>query len=127
MLSTQLPTILGVIGALSCLVIAVWAWRIAAYARDVAVRSVDFIQSQNKRAVSLKKLAEIEGELTDLRDAYDSMLTSHKKLRARIGMRENRAKKANGVESEAAPDTEAGRAAYKTRLRDAARNAGHRV
>ncbi|MEN8197166.1 MAG: hypothetical protein ABFS30_11735 [Pseudomonadota bacterium] len=52
--------------------------------------AVRFIQTQNKRAVSLARLAEVEATLTELSDAYDALLSRHRKLRARIGMRKVR-------------------------------------
>lgn len=93
----------------------VWMAKLASYCRD----AVDFVQNQNKNAVSLRRMAEVEATLTDLLDAYQSLLSSHKKLRSRIGMRKTRADaKANGVDSETPPADEAGRAQYKARLRN---------
>lgn len=39
---------------------------------------------------SAAHVAELAAGLTELTDAYDALLRSHKKLRSRIGMRENR-------------------------------------
>ena len=61
-------------------------------------------------------MADVEGTLTDLLDSYAALLSSHKKLRARIGMRATREARANGVDSDAAPD--------KTQLRLAAKQKG---
>jgi len=61
----------------------------------------------DRRAPSLKRVADIECELTELKDAYDSLLTSHKKLRSRIGMRKNRDDQAQpdaGMPDPNAPD-----------------------
>ena len=55
--------------------------------------AVDYVQSENKRSVGLKRITELEVQLTELYDSYVALLKSHKKLRSRITMRENRAKK----------------------------------
>jgi len=115
-ISTELSTGLGIF-LLCCVVFAVflvrWQWRLALYARE----AVEFVQLQNKRSVSLRRLAEVETTLTELLDAYESLLQSHKKLRSRIGMRNLRDKRGNGVDSESVPADESAKAAYKSKLR----------
>ena len=81
----------------------------------------EFIKLQNKRSLTLSKLAEIETELTELKDAYDSLLTSHKKLRSRIGMRENRA--AKGSSESQIPDSTTDPAGFKRAMRLKLQNA----
>lgn len=77
--------------------------RLGAYCRD----AVEFVRNQNKKSVTLRRMAEVETSLTELTDAYDAMMTSHKKLRARINMRavrddkKNDAKSGNGVDKDA--------------------------
>ena len=82
------------------------------------------MQSENKRAVTLRRMAEVEATLTELLDSYDALLTSHKKLRARIGMRAGREKRTNGASPDTVPSDEAGRAAYKSQLRADAKQRG---
>lgn len=88
------------------------------------MQATEFVQNQNKRSVSLRRTAELEATVTELLDSYQSLLTSHKKLRARIGMRNTRQKAGNGVDSTVAPADEAGRAAYKSQLRADAKSKG---
>lgn len=116
MLSTELSTGLVVFCSF-CVVLGVvlvlWTSRLAAYCRE----TVQFVQLQNKRSVSLRRIAEVEATLTELLDSYESLLSSHKKLRARIGMRAARAKSGNGVDSTQVPSSDADKAAYKAQLR----------
>ena len=72
------------------------------------------------RSAPASRIAEISAELTELSDAYDALLKSHKKLRSRITMRENRAKKRQDD-----GQTEAERDDVKTNLRVLARKQGH--
>lgn len=57
-----------------------------------------FVSEQNENSVSLKAIAGIETQLTDLYDAHHALFDSHKKLRSRIGMRELRQKRRNADE-----------------------------
>lgn len=77
--------------------------------------TTEFIKLQNKRSLSLSKLAEIETQLTELTDAYDALLASHKKLRSRIGMRAHRAGK--GTTDGGIPDSRDDPAGYKRAMR----------
>ena len=127
MLSTGFSIGLALLCALTlafCVAITVWCARMSQYVQG----AVQMLQTQNKRSVSLAKLAEVESTLTELSDSYEALLASHRKLRSRITMRANREKRANGAESDdgSPPADEAGRAAYKNALRDAARKKGHR-
>ncbi len=129
MLSTEMLTgfnigiaTLAVLLVLFCLFAYRWMVALAQYCRE----AVEFVQAQNKNAVSLRRIAEVEATLTELLDSYDALLRSHKKLRARIGMRIGRQEKANGVDSDSKepPTDEATRAAYKSRLREKLRKEG---
>ena len=91
----------------------VWCVQLAKYCRA----AVEFVQSQNKNAVSLRKMAEVEATLTELLDSYESLLASHRKLRARIGMRKAREKPENAPELATVPGTDAEKAEYKRQLR----------
>ena len=88
MFSTADWYLLGCFGVLF-VVLSMWIRAIGIYARN----AVHYIETQNKRSVSLAKIAEVESSLTELLDSYDSLLKSHKKLRSRIGMREVREKR----------------------------------
>lgn len=96
MLSTEtlliFALLLGSVGVISSLVAFSTAMKALAYAKQ----SVDYVTSQNAADVSLAKLAEIESAITELTDSYSALLTSHKKLRSRIGMREVRERRKNG-------------------------------
>jgi len=83
-----------------------------------------YVQESNKRSLTLRRMAEVEATLTELLDSYDSLLKSHKKLRSRITMRENRAKAPNGIDSDSVPADEAAKAAYKNSLRSELRKQG---
>lgn len=110
MLSTEIVVFSGVFLAL--IVVALISLRLFNLERKVA-HALAYMAEQNKRALSLKKMAEVETSLTELTDAYDALLASHKKLRSRIGMRANRdAKK----ESEL-PDPREDPAGYKREMR----------
>lgn len=97
MLSTVLSTAIFFVVALSALILAIFSYRKALACAEYAASAVAYVEKQNKQSISLRKMADVEAQLTDLTDSYDSLLTSHKKLRARIGMRAAREKKANGV------------------------------
>lgn len=97
-LSTELSTFLGVFLLLVCafaVVCAIHLRRLTNYCRD----SVNYVLSQNKNSVSLRRMAAVEATMTDLTDSYDGLLASHKKLRSRIGMRATREKSQNGLDS----------------------------
>jgi len=116
MLSNELSTYVAVFGAFNLAVLSIFAWRIArmlASSRALA----SYIHNQNKNAVSLRQIAELSSEVTQLKDAYDALLESHKKLRSRIGMRKTREKRSNGVDSDAVPADESARVVYKNQLR----------
>lgn len=74
--------------------------------------------------VTMERFVHVETSLTELLDSYQALLTSHKKLRSRIGMREHRVNgKADDLPA-AAPADESGRAQYKHALRDKAKRNG---
>lgn len=65
------------------------------------------------------RIAELSAEMTELSDAYAALLASHKKLRSRITMRENREK---GRDTHNAQDLSS--ETDKSKLRLAAKQAG---
>ena len=96
MLSTDsallLVAILGFVALISSLIAFSLAMKAVTYGRQ----AIEYVASQNAADVSLAKLAEIETAITELTDSYAALLTSHKKLRSRIGMREVRERRKNG-------------------------------
>lgn len=122
MLPTDLSTFfLIAAGFLAVFAAAVlfWVLQLAKYCKA----SVDWVQNQNSRSVGLRRMADLEATCTELLDSYNALLTSHKKLRSRIGMREGRAKRKNGIDSSpGATDSE--KAAYKAELRNDLRQRG---
>lgn len=74
------------------------------------------LADSNKRSIGLKKMAEVEASLTELTDAYDALLTSHKKLRSRIGMRANRDAREQ-AKQDSIPDPREDPAGYKREMR----------
>lgn len=111
MLTTELSTILAALAVLFAAVSWWYAYRCWDFCRDTE----EFIKLQNKRSLSLSKLTEIETQITELTDSYDALMTSHKKLRARIGMRANRA--GNGRSESDIPDAREDPAGYKRAMR----------
>lgn len=89
-----------------------WMLKLADYCRGAA----EFVATQNKNAVSLRRMAEVEATLTELTDSYDALLESHKKLRARIGMRAVRDKRQVNGDGEI-PDATKDPAGYKRAMR----------
>lgn len=99
--------------------LAFYQQRLANFCRDAVMT----VLNQNKRAVSLRRMAEVEATLTDLADSYDALLKAHKTLRSRIGMRHVRDQKiANGIET--IPDSTADPAGYKRAMRLRLRSEG---
>jgi hypothetical protein len=115
MLSTDLSTILivfiGFVTFFACLFMFARLIRTEKYVDSC----MSYVNEQNKRSLSLKKMAEVETSLTELTDSYDALLTSHKKLRSRIGMREHRAPEAD--REGAIPDSQRDPSGYKRAMR----------
>ena len=114
MLSTELLTVLAVFCLLVCAfccIVGYYVVKLAHFCRA----AVEYVEKQNKNAVSLRKLTELEVGVTDLWDSHATLLKSHKTLRSRIGMRELREQRENGqdVDSQGEPLT----AKQKLRLR----------
>ena len=109
MLSTDL---LGLV-AINVLVLSYFLWRLRKIER--------FVARNSKRSLSLRKLAEVESTLTELSDAYDALLESHKKLRSRISMRQLREKRKNGTD---VPDATTDPDGWKREMRLKLRQSG---
>jgi len=122
MLPTELSTIwLIAAGFLTvfCGACVVWLVQLAQYCRS----AVEFVENQNKRAVSLRRIADLETTCTELLDSYNSLLDSHKKLRSRIGMRNIRKSRENGADL-TPMSSDADKSAYKATLRAKLRSTG---
>ena len=117
MFSTELLTgfavALSVVALLCAGAAVIISWRSSRNIAQVAL----WVHNNNSKSVTLKRMAEVESTLTDLTDSYNSLLTAHKKLRSRIGMRESRRKANEKPEDLAAIDD-------KAELRHKARAAG---
>ncbi len=109
-LSTVLAGFLGLVLIL-CAYCVFYVIRLGHYCRG----AVEYVQTQNKKAVTLRRMAEVEASLTDLTDSYEALLAAHKKLRSRINMRAVREDRKNDADS-AANGTD------KRALRQAARD-----
>ena len=96
---------------------------IAACAALIIARSAATYSRAVERYLRQKEpesqIAALSGQMTELTDAYDALLKSHKKLRSRITMRENRQK---GRDTDDDPDLSS--MTDKTALRHAAKRAG---
>lgn len=86
MLSTNLAWILSTILSISC----VCATLMAVRARADVARCLEWIEKNNKNSVTLKRMAELESEMTEVTDAVAAYGVSLKKLRSRVGMRKVR-------------------------------------
>ena len=120
MLFTDLPTILLLGAAFIAVILSSYAIFYASRAQNYANECQIWVKNENKDAVSLRRMAEVELTLTDLTDSYNALLEAHKKLRSRIDMR-NRNNDKSTVDSDATIDAPAG---SKKELRIAAKAAG---
>jgi len=73
-----------------------------------------FMRRARKNAVRPRVIAELASSLTELQDAYEALLASHKKLRSRISMRDLREKRSNGSDM---PDSTTDPAGWKRQMR----------
>ncbi len=95
------------------------------YAFGYARAALSHVRYMTEGQLSPKEIVELSAEVTDLRDLYTSLLGSHKKLRSRIAMRQNRGKGGRRVADRGDIHTdEAARAAYKAELRESAKSRG---
>jgi len=122
MLSTDLSTIALIcavtVAALS-MILALLCWVNARSARLYAANCQVWVEKVAKMRDPTKKVAQLSAEMTELTDSFDALFKSHKKLRARIGMRAAREKK---LAADAEPDLSS--ETDKRQLRLAAKSAG---
>lgn len=112
MLSTDLLTVSIIFGL--CFLAALMSIRLFNVEQQVR-EAIRTLNERNSRSVSLAKMAHVEASLSELTDAYDALLSSHKKLRSRIGMRAVRAGKE--AAANALPDPQQDPAGYKKAMR----------
>ena len=99
MLNLEILVISAIVCAVLVAVMLLITWRRANSAYDYAVGACEWCQQANPDAVSKKQIADLTVGLTDLADAYHSLLKQHKNLVSRLSMRELREKRrdAQGV------------------------------
>lgn len=107
-----LSTILAGIGTL----IAVAAWSTAYDAARLSRKALDYCINNNKTSTSLKKMTELEVEMTEITDSVKSIHTSLHKLRSRIGMRDL-AKRREEEQIDALPDSKLDPEGWKREMR----------
>lgn len=124
MFSTELSTFLALFGGFSLMVAAALFYIVRRNGQRVSA-AVAYLHTQNKNAVSLRRIAELEGTVAELSDSYEALLKSVRKLGARSRMRAGREKAKDDVDlGPSAPAEEAERAAYKSKLRNKLRKEG---
>lgn len=96
MLNLEILAIFAVVCVVLVAVMLLVTWRRANSAYDYAVGACEWCQQANPDAVSKKQIADLTVGLTDLADAYHSLLKQHKKLVSRLSMRELREKRRDG-------------------------------
>lgn len=78
-----------------------FAEKTSAYAGECA----DYVGAENKRSQALRRIAELEGTVTELADSYHALLKSHKKLRSRFGMRDLRKRRKEAEDGSGEPES----------------------
>lgn len=111
-----MPELSSLLSLVTLFLVCVFGFLVRARVESVqnyAHSCMEYVRNQNESSVSLAKMAAVEASLSELTDAYDALLASHKKLRSRIGMRANREfKKDHEV-----PDPATDPAGYKREMR----------
>jgi len=87
--------------ALAALIVAIFAFARASRAVDYGI-ALQKWANEAADPVGKRQIADLAATVTELSDSYDSLLESHKKLRARIGMRAVREKRTNGQDDDLA-------------------------
>lgn len=107
-----LSTILAGVACLFGLAAYVTAWRSVKYASDAAY----FCEKNNKASTTLKKMTELQIEMTEITDSVVALQTSLHKLRSRIGMRDL-AKRREKEQVDEVPDPVTNREEWKRVMR----------
>lgn len=85
-------------------------------AAQIAWRAHEYVNEKNARSLSIKKLTDIETELTEHADSIESLHKSLHKLRSRIGMRKLAEERKN-AEDDGMPDPTTHPEEWKTAMR----------
>ena len=111
-ISTELATGFAVFATLVAALSWLYAVKCWSFCRDTE----EFIKTWRKEpGPGVAKLTKIEAELTELTDSVEALHASLRKLRSRIGMRENRAQKRPTVAE--IPDSTTDPAGFKRAMR----------
>lgn len=118
MLSTETALYLTVtVSFLSLCLALLCVWN-ARRAQSYAANCENWMRRVAEMRDPTAKIAELSGEMTELADSYSALLKSHRKLRSRISMRENREKGGADPASDLSSERD------KRQLRLAAKSAG---
>jgi len=112
------PTYFAAFAAFFSLVATVIAYAAMDHSRKTryyAQELGEWVASENKRSKSLKQLADHEAALLELTDAHESLHSSMKKLRSRVGMRELNARRKG--QADEVPDSKTDPEAWKAHMR----------
>lgn len=115
-LSTELSTILSVIALLIAAFAGLYTVSMAYKVWNWCLDTEEFVKELAKqRGPSVSTVTRIETDMTELKDSIEALHASLRKLRARIGMRENRA--SGGTTGGQIPDSATDPAGYKRAMR----------
>lgn len=118
MLSTDWVLYGFVTHAFLTLALAILCWVNARHAASHSASCQVWVRKVAEMRDPTARIAELSAEMTELSDSYAALLKSHKKLRSRITMRENRQKgldRADGADLSSERDKSALRLAAKER------------
>ncbi len=93
---TELSTALALILAVAALAVALIAYRGSRKSVENVVSLAQWTRENSSKSLSLKRIAQLEADMTDLQESYDTLLGSMKKLRAKIHLRMAREKRHPG-------------------------------
>lgn len=131
MLSTGLSTVMALSALVIAITLAVYVHRLHGFVRaalDYSRQSYEFVSKHNEKSLSLARIAELDGAVTELTDSYSQLLASHKKLRSRIGMRELRERRKDlPPERDDVQSDDVAKARRKAELRVQAKQMGFKI
>ena len=111
-LPPELYTYLAAFATLVAAISWLYAYKCWSFCRDTEEVIIKLLK---ERGPGLGKLSKIETELTEHADSIEALHESLRKLRSRVGMRENRA--AKGTTDGQIPDSKTDPAGYKRAMR----------
>lgn len=118
MLSTDYALYAALIAMILCLILGLVCWLNARSAALHAANCQIWVRKVAEMRDPSAQIAALSSEMTELTDSYAALLKSHKKLRSRITMRENREKRldtGNGSDLSSERDKDTLRLAAKSR------------